>query len=527
MIDGKSAFLARLLAATSFVCCCNVYSGTTYGGKTKPHGVYLQTTSDSSSGELDQKVERLGCEESLPDGIHFLSKDGKSISKQDVESFAVWGKDLRSVAAVVVKIPVDEVGGTLGVDGLKEMLKIDAYKKNLFSNPEGTWHLGEWGRKDSVALYVIEQWRFSKSKVWKADNLDAIVGNRHFMQMPDDKPVVFKDLAHDAIPSFSKKVISARDLNRVRNELWEDKDFAAKCKEAHDAVKNIQGDIARTAPPVQPAPSLFPELDHLKEPPLFPELEHLKHRNAEQIAEEKPRRNVHQERRTPQRRNTSKETPSAAIGVRGWCECGDNHGKLFDAGTMIRYLVMWGLLNELGLVKRNENAARIDDDMVKKMVLDARYSYILCGKCGKCRRPSVDSEIALSDSTNKKEEDVIIDNIVALEQLGAEDFSSAQKIERAMIAPQKEFLSKFPNGGVLFPGACVCKVPDPVHVGFLENDYSPYVCLLCGHERLPDETGSMPRGPTALRESGLEKHAKQEERKMTEWFTSIIQSNRD
>ncbi len=296
-----------MLAATSFVCCCNVYSGTTYGGGVKTHGVYSQTTSDSSSGELDQKVERLGCEESLPDGIHFLSKDGKSISKQDVESFAVWGKDLRSVAAVVVKIPVDEVGGTLGVDGLKEMLKIDAYKKNLFSNPEGTWHLGEWGRKDSVALYVIEQWRFSKSKVWKADNLDAIVGNRHFMQMPDDKPIVFKDLAHDAIPPFSKKVISARDLNRVRNELWKDKDFAAKCKEAHDAAKNIQGDITRTAPPVQPEPSLFPELDHLKEQPLFPELEHLKHRNAEKITEVKPRRNVHQERRTPQRRNTSKE----------------------------------------------------------------------------------------------------------------------------------------------------------------------------------------------------------------------------
>lgn len=444
----------------------------------------MQTTSDSSFGELDQKVERLGCEESLPDGIHFLSKDGKSISKQDVESFAVWGKDLRSVAAVVVKIPVDEVGGTLGVDGLKEMLKIDAYKKNLFSNPEGTWHLGEWGRKDSVALYVIEQWRFSKSKVWKADNLDAIVGNRHFMQMPDDKPVVFKDLAHDAIPPFSKKVISARDLNRVRNELWEDKDFAAKCKEAHDAAKNIQGDIARTAPPVQPAPSLFPELDHLKEPPLFPELEHLKHRNTEQIAEEKPRRNVHQECRTPQRRNTSKETPCATIGVRGWCHCWENEpppaGGLEKGGT--------GRVG-VGNLCADETEFEFLYGIGQTSVGD--YAYVLCARCGKC-----DTNMKSGEKLSDMGHDIVDAKMYRKWHDKAGSEISLSQYEK-LLGEARDRLLKIPDGEIVIPGECHCKYPDPVSVNVVGDKF--YVCCFCGRVRLPDETGSIPTGPTQWR----------------------------
>lgn len=269
------------------VLCLGATNGTAsplYNLRAKTHGAYSQTKDDRSTETLNNKVQRLSHEGKLPDGIHFLSKDGRLINKRDVESFDGWGKDLRSVAAVVVKLPVGEAGGTIGVDGLKEMLKIDAYKKNFLGNSEGKWHLGEWSNNDAVGLYVIEQRRFSKTKVWKADNLEAIIGNRHFMQMPDNKPLVFRDLAHDAIPPFDKKVIPARDLNRVRNELWEDAAFAAKCKAAHDAAKNIQGDIAMKAPAVQSEPSLFPELNHLKEPPLFPELEHLKHKNVPETA---------------------------------------------------------------------------------------------------------------------------------------------------------------------------------------------------------------------------------------------------
>lgn len=256
-------FRRSIFFATLCVCCLGALAGQGYGGGRRLHGNHPQSRDGGPEETLDQKVQRLAYDGNLPDGVHFMTSGGKSVGRRNVESFARWGEDLRSVAAVVVKVPAGEAGGTIGVDGLREMLKIDAYKKNLFRNPEGTWHLGEWSGKDSVALYVIEQWRHSSPKVWKADNLDTIVGDRHFMQMPDDKPVRFVDLAHNAMPPFNKKVIPARDVNRVRNELWEDREFAAKCKAAYDAAKNIQGDIASKPPVARPDPPLFPELAHL------------------------------------------------------------------------------------------------------------------------------------------------------------------------------------------------------------------------------------------------------------------------
>ena len=212
----------------------------------------------------------------------------------------------------------------------------------------------------------------------------------------------------------------------------------------------------------------------------------------------------------------------SSVGVRGWCGCGDDHGKLYEAGYMFAYVIMGGVLHGLGLVKKGNKAERTDNDTANKMLLDARYTYVLCAKCGKCRRPSADPDTVSYHLINWKDEWVIRDNILELSLKADKDLTTAQHV-RKKLEPQKEFLKKVPNGGIVFPGVCACKVPDPVHVGFLESDYSPYVCLLCGHVRLPDENGGMPNGPTALEEMGLGDKAKEEEKLMDEWLTSILQ----
>lgn len=216
----------------------------------------------------------------------------------------------------------------------------------------------------------------------------------------------------------------------------------------------------------------------------------------------------------------------AQVGVRGWCECGDNHGKLYEAGTMYGRLIMTGILNFFGGVKGSASVKHLDGDAADKMIFDTRYTYILCGKCGKCRRPSRDPDTVEWDQIDWNDEWVIMDCILEFQLQDAKDLSTAQSV-RARLVPQKDFLSKFANGGVVFPGACACKVPDPIHVGFLESGYSPYVCLLCGRVRLPDEVGNMPNGPTALEEMGLNEKAEQEERRIVEWLASLTQSTRD
>ena len=482
----------------------------------------------STEDVLKESDLRRSVSNTQPGSVVFLDDEGKPVPREDVESLSGWGESLRRVKAVVVSQSSDSKGPA-AIDALSDALKVDAYKKMLLAQPEGQWHLGKWAEeKDAIKVFVVEKHNYAPADIWEAD-LGEVIGAQSMNAMHSDKPLVFRDASGMKHSPFDAKKISARDVNRVIREIGEDPKFDEMLKKARDAAKNIQGDMVAKAPDVSHEPSLFPELDHLSQQSkiedvgkvecLFPEL-HPRYCNCPQSEKTVGGKTVNADGRAASKVDAYK------VGVRGWCECGDNHGKLYEAGVLFGHLIVAGVLNELGLVKRNGKARQIDRDAADKMVLDARYAYILCAKCGKCRKPSVNPDTVNWNQIDWKDEWVIMDCILEFQLHDAKDLSTAQTV-RAKLAPQKEFLSKFPNGGVVFPKACVCKVPDPVHVGFLESDYSPYVCLLCGHERLPDEVGSIPNGPTALREMGLDEKAKQEEGRIEEWLASIIQATCD
>jgi hypothetical protein len=202
----------------------------------------------------------------------------------------------------------------------------------------------------------------------------------------------------------------------------------------------------------------------------------------------------------------STKTSDSQVGVRGWCGCGDNHGKLYD--VVDPFILM------MCADKKDKSPE------ANKMLANLRYSYILCAKCGKCRRPSARSNAASWDQVNWRHELVICDNILELQLFRAKGLTSTQKM-RLKLAPQEEFLKKIPDGGILFPGACACKVPDPVHVGPLFSDYEQYVCLICGHVRLPDATGNIPGGPTSLSSMGFDEQADAARKRLYQWLKNL------
>jgi len=202
----------------------------------------------------------------------------------------------------------------------------------------------------------------------------------------------------------------------------------------------------------------------------------------------------------------SEAVASSKVGVRGWCGCGDNHGKLYD--VVDPFILM------MCADKKDKSPE------ANKMLANLRYSYILCAKCGKCRRPSARSNAASWDQVNWRHELVICDNILELQLFRAKGLTSTQKM-RLKLAPQEEFLKKIPDGGILFPGACACKVPDPVHVGPLFSDYEQYVCLICGHVRLPDATGNIPGGPTSLSSMGFDEQADAARKRLYQWLKNL------
>ncbi len=185
-------------------------------------------------------------------------------------------------------------------------------------------------------------------------------------------------------------------------------------------------------------------------------------------------------------------TPLAAadsgVGVRGWCKCGAEHGKIYTVGGGGQWISLSTL----------------------KLSMIGDYRYELCGRCGMLFKPERAGEAA-------KIVDLRIER--KYKQFAGSRIPSYKY--KSLLKQAENKLLDIPDGKIVIRGTCVCKVPDPVHVGFLENDYSPYVCIICGRVCLPDETGGISNGPTALSEMGLDKQAEEAMKRMCKWIEGL------
>ena len=145
------------------------------------------------------------------------------------------------------------------------------------------------------------------------------------------------------------------------------------------------------------------------------------------------------------------------VGVRGWCTCGAEHGKIYYVGY------------------------------------ESDYAYHLCGRCGKVDRPwRKKGEDANLDSIR------IIDNRIVkkYEECAGRDIPKYQY--RAMLKRAEDSFIDIPDGQIVMSGKCNCKKPDPIKTGFVDND-EYYVCCSCGKVFIPTDC-TVPTGPTAWRE---------------------------
>lgn len=159
--------------------------------------------------------------------------------------------------------------------------------------------------------------------------------------------------------------------------------------------------------------------------------------------------------------------PTAKVGIRGWCACLE---KQETSGA--RSIIVgspWECL----------------EDPTKSM---PRYSYRFCLRCGKCRRPDLNSDFSSSRRIFDNQLEI---QLAATNGLRTCDYVNARKdVERKFI--------NIPDGQIVFPGKCSCKEPDPIRDGFMNN----YVCVRCGLCYVP-VNNTVPIGPTAREEWGL------------------------
>ena len=157
------------------------------------------------------------------------------------------------------------------------------------------------------------------------------------------------------------------------------------------------------------------------------------------------------------------------VGVRGWCRCGENHGRFY----------LMGMGAELDF---KADGSRFDAE-------SGDYTYRLCGRCGRVDRPwrkkGADGEVRIRDNRIEKKYG---------EQAGS-DIPLSQY--EAMLRQSEDRLMDIPDGQVVIPGMCRCNEPDPIRTGFVDSQEEFFVCCFCGRVRVLDETGEMPIGPTA------------------------------
>lgn len=165
---------------------------------------------------------------------------------------------------------------------------------------------------------------------------------------------------------------------------------------------------------------------------------------------------------------------NAQVGVRGWCDCGANHGKICFMG---------------------EGAYSSDGTNIG----GGDYIYKLCGKCAKLFKPS-----------RSRDEAEIIDLRIERKYkkfVGTERMPTHKYLSLLKQAENK--LLDIPDGEIVIHGVCTCKEPDPIVFSYASYAYvkagkqNLAVCCSCGKEYVSAD-GSVPCGPTAKREMGLE-----------------------
>lgn len=138
-------------------------------------------------------------------------------------------------------------------------------------------------------------------------------------------------------------------------------------------------------------------------------------------------------------------------GVRGWCKCLEKQETSYAKSVQV------------GL-----------DWIVDSTIPMPKYSYVLCMRCGRCRRPRLDSPANLYCPE-------IFDNqlemqLVATNGLRTCDYVNARKdVERKFVG--------ISDGQVVFPGKCSCKKPVPIW----DESNVACVCRLCGLCYAPDK----------------------------------------
>ncbi|MGN0847959.1 MAG: hypothetical protein ACI4RA_11350, partial [Kiritimatiellia bacterium] len=173
-------------------------------------------------------------------------------------------------------------------------------------------------------------------------------------------------------------------------------------------------------------------------------------------------------------------------GVRGWCHCWENKKPpigLEEGGV-------GGVGGEAYIL-----AAIFDPRAIKTLFKAGEtpyglYAYALCARCGRCfttKKPGEKFDVHdMGEITNWR----------IWAKLQYSDSDSDSQAEKLLREARDELL-KIPDGGVVIPGECHCKDPDPVSVNVVGDKF--YVCCLCGRVRLPDKTGGIPWGPTNWR----------------------------
>ena len=172
---------------------------------------------------------------------------------------------------------------------------------------------------------------------------------------------------------------------------------------------------------------------------------------------------------------------TSQVGVRGWCDCGDKHGKRYDVGDTFC--------------------------ICDKLKCD--LAYTLCGRCGCAVRPKDCAGDGLQIV------DLNLERELKRRSGGKLSWSDAFK----PLKERQAEIEAMPNGRIIAGGACVCKEADPIKVGFTNKITGEFfVCCLCGRVREPDKNGDIPTGPTALSEMGLNDQARKAEERIDKWL---------
>ena len=177
---------------------------------------------------------------------------------------------------------------------------------------------------------------------------------------------------------------------------------------------------------------------------------------------------------------TSKEqkTADSQVGVRGWCHCWDKTPPYS------------GCLKEVGIANMRDVAELVNAMAEISQTYDGAYRYTICDQCGKC------FTIAKVGKKWSDTGDEIVDTTIFNKYKERAGRSIPYHHFEDMLAKARDKLLVIPDGQIVISGICSCKYPDPMRVGVQIPFGEYYVCVFCGRVRLPDDTNSIPLGPT-------------------------------